>query len=105
MDSSARPTVAIAPLQHEPHRIRPPFDVAVVADLANEHRFGETAAEWQTRRHADRVAALLEPLDGIELGEYDYRIIEWLGTWDTSVIGTVASLLYRARMLPLDGAQ
>lgn len=105
MDSSTCPTVVIAPLQREPHRIRRPFDVAVVPDSANEHRFGETSAESQTRRHADRVAALLEPLDGIELGEYDHRIIEWLATWDTSVIGTVASLLYRARMLPLGGAQ
>ena len=104
MDSSTRPAVAIAPLQHEPHRIRPPFNVAS-PNPANDRRFGETTAEWHARRQVDRVTALLEPLDGIELGEYDHRIIEWLATWDTSVIGTVASLLYRARMLPLGGAQ
>ena len=104
MDSSTRPAVAIAPLQHEPHRIRPPFDVAC-PNPDNDRRFGETTAEWQSRYRVDRVTALLEPLDGIELGEYDHRIIEWLATWDTSVIGTVASLLYRARMLPLGGAQ
>lgn len=104
MDSSISLTPAIAPLQHEPRRIRPPFDVAV-PDPTDGHHFGETTAEWQTRRQVDRVTALLEPLDGIELGEYDHRIIEWLATWDTSVIGTVASLLYRARMLPLGGAQ
>jgi hypothetical protein len=104
MDSSTRPAVAIAPLHHEPHRIRPPFDVAV-PDAASERCFGETTTEWQTRCQVDRVTALLEPLDGVELGEYDHRIIEWLATWDTSVVGTVASLLYRARMVPLGGAQ
>jgi hypothetical protein len=104
MDSSTRPAAAIVPLQREPHRIRPPFDVAVPGPT-DGHRFGETAAEWQTRCQVDRVKALLEPLDGIELGAYDHSIIEWLATWDTSVIGTVASLFYRARMLPLGGAQ
>jgi hypothetical protein len=49
------------------------------------------------RRHADRVAALQEPLDSIELGEHDRRVIEWLVDHDTAVVGTVASLLYRAR--------
>ena len=104
MDSSTRPAVAIAPLQHEPHRIRPPFDM-MCPNPASDRRFGEATAEWQTRCQVDRVKALLEPLDGIELGEYDHHIIEWLATWDTSVIGTVTSLLYRARTLPLGGAQ
>jgi hypothetical protein len=66
-------------------------------DLADDHQFGETVDQWRTRCHADRVNALLEPLDGIELGAFDRCIIEWLAKWDTSVIGTVASLLYRAR--------
>ncbi|HEY4022593.1 MAG TPA: hypothetical protein VGM75_28135 [Pseudonocardiaceae bacterium] len=51
----------------------------------------ETGDQWRARSHADRVAALLEPLDSIELGEYDRRIIDWLAGWDTSVIGTVAA--------------
>ncbi|QFZ17732.1 hypothetical protein [Saccharothrix syringae] len=63
---------------------------------------GETTDRRRTRRHADRVIALLEPLDGVELGEHDRRVIEWLATHDTSVVGTVASLLYRARAV--DGA-
>jgi hypothetical protein len=103
MNNSIRPTLAVAPLQHGPNRIRPPFGVAVPTD---DHRSGETTAEWRACRHADRVAALLDPLDGIELGAYDRRIIEWLAGWDKSVIGTVASLLYRARAADgLDGAR
>ena len=103
MNNSIRPTVAVVPLQHGPHRIRPPFDVAVPTD---DHRSDDTTAEWQAGRHTVRVAALLEPLGGIELGAYDRRIIEWLAGWDTSVIGTVASLFYRARAVGhTDGVQ
>jgi hypothetical protein len=94
MDSTTGPTTG--PLRHEPRRIRPPFDVAS-HDLASDAPVGETADQWRARRHADRLAALLEPLDGVELGAYDRRIIEWLADWDTSIVGTVASLFYRLR--------
>jgi hypothetical protein len=89
---------AVAPLHHEPRRIRPPFAVSG-HDPLDDHLPDETNDQWRARRHADRVAALLEPLDGVELGAYDPRIIDWLADWDTSVIGTIASLLYRARMV------
>jgi hypothetical protein len=45
----------------------------------------------------DCVDALLEALDGIELGAHDRRIIEWLSQWEIETVGTVVSLLYRAR--------
>ena len=89
-------STATAPLRNEPGRIRPPFDLHRDGP-ADDYRFGETADQWRARRHADRLAALQEPLDGIELGAHDQRILDWLAGWDTSVIGTVASLLYRAR--------
>ena len=75
-----------ASLHHAPRRIRPPFDMA-------EPERPIEPRSWQ----ADQTAALLEALDGVELGDYDRRIIEWLAGWDTSVIGTVASRFYRAR--------
>jgi len=53
--------------------------------------------------HTDRVAALLEALDGVELGAYDRRTIEWLANWDTGVVGTLASLFYRARAADAPG--
>ncbi len=89
-------TEAVGPLKRAPQRIRPPFDMDG-HEPAYERQFGETDDQWRARRHADRVTALLEPLDGIGLGPHDHTIIEWLADWDTSVIGTVASLFYRAR--------
>ncbi|QUF06734.1 hypothetical protein KCV87_12170 [Actinosynnema pretiosum subsp. pretiosum] len=62
----------------------------------------ETTNQWRARRHADRATALLEPLDGVELGEHDRHVIGWLADQGTSIVGTVASLLYRARAV--DGA-
>jgi len=85
----------VPPLHHPPRRYRPPFDAATYIPV--EQRADETEAEWRTRAHADRVAALTEPLDGVELGEQDRRILAWLAGWDTDTVGTVASLLYRAR--------
>ncbi len=94
----------LAPLQHPPRRIRPPFDIAS-HDTADDHRNGETT-DPLARGHADRVTALLEPLDGIELGAHDRRILDWLADWDTSTVGTIASLLYRARAIDTaDGAR
>lgn len=72
----------VPPLRREPRRIRPPFDVGGLAEVGGQQ---------------DRVDALLEALDGVEVGEHDQRIVEWLASWDTSVVGTVASLFYRAR--------
>jgi hypothetical protein len=101
--NNTTPSPAVrAPLWHEPRRIRPPFNMDG-REPSDDHRIGETTDQWRAHRHADRVAALLEALDGVELGTYDRRIIEWLADWDTSVVGTVASLFYRARTT--DGAR
>jgi hypothetical protein len=88
----------LAPLQHPPRRIRPPFDTS--HDTAGDQN--DQTTQPPDRGHADRVTALLEPLDGIELGAYDFRILEWLADWDTPTIGTIASLLYRARAIGHD---
>lgn len=74
-------------LRHAPRRIRPPFDVGV--DL---HRH-----EAPTARRDDKVVALLEALDGIELGAHDQRIIASLAEWETATVGTFVSLLYRVQ--------
>jgi hypothetical protein len=42
---------------------------------------------------------------GIRLGTYDQRMLAWLAGWDVPTVGTVASLLHRARTAqPLGGA-
>lgn len=76
----------LCPLNREPQRVRPPFDIE-----KGVHTMDTPGGQQ------DRVNALLEALDGVELGEHDRRIVEWLASWDTSVVGTVASLFYRAR--------
>ena len=43
------------------------------------------------------VAALLAALDGIQLGDYDHKVIGWLAREDSAVAMTVVSLLHRAR--------
>ncbi|RDI23037.1 hypothetical protein [Lentzea flaviverrucosa] len=100
MSNTIPSTVVLTPLHHEPRRIRPPFNVE--SQQPDDHRPGETNDDWRARNRADQVAALLEALDGIELGAHDHRIVEWLAGWDTSVIGTVASLFYRARAVDGD---
>jgi hypothetical protein len=90
------------PLRRPPRRVRPPFGMSGVETL-DSRQPDETTDQWHARCHADRVAALLEPLDGVQLGEHDRHVIEWLADQDTSVVGTVASLLYRARAV--DGAR
>jgi hypothetical protein len=95
--SPANPySATLVPLHHAPRRIRPPFDVDSYA-ATDDYRSGVTTDQWRSDRHADRVAAMLESLDGVELGAYDRRIIEWLAGWDIATVGTIASLIYRAR--------
>jgi hypothetical protein len=82
------------PIDTPPLRLRPPYDQP---DDMRHQVFGfETADEWRSRIHIDNRAALLEHLDGIQLGDYDHRIIDWLARWDVPTIAVVASLLRRA---------
>lgn len=84
------------PLETRPTRMRPPFEAPGYAPRI-EWKDGETSDQWKARRHADVLAALTEALDGVELGAYDRRIVDWLAGWDIETVGTVASLFYRCR--------
>ncbi|WP_219419354.1 hypothetical protein [Pseudonocardia nigra] len=82
----------LRPLDVEPINIRPPFDVCrtLIYDLETSRR--------------DYLAAVHEPLAGVELGAYDHRMIAWVAGWDTPTVGTIVSLLHRARAAaPLAG--
>jgi len=46
----------------------------------------------------DRAAALMDAVQGIELGAYDVDIIGWLAGGDTPTAATLVSLLHRARL-------
>ncbi len=70
----------LAPLQHPPRRIRPPFDIA-----NDDTAAATTTARPPTRRarlRADRVTVLLDALHGVELSTRDRRIIDWLAIWE-----------------------
>lgn len=84
------------PLDDAPRNIRPPFDQRRpdVGGLGTER--------WRELRRADAVAAIREPLAGIELGAYDQRIIDWLAGYDEPTIGAIVSLLHRARQAGRD---
>jgi hypothetical protein len=75
----------LRPLDTEPLGVHAPYDVRrpVVRDVAAVR--------------ADYLAVLHEPLAGILLGAYDERMLAWLARWDVPTVGTVASLLHRAR--------
>jgi hypothetical protein len=88
----------LGPLDEAPRNIRPPFD-------QHRPRIVEPDIErWRELRRADAMAAIREPLAGIELGAYDQRIIEWLAGYDEPTIGALVSLLYRARQAGRDEA-
>ncbi|MBP2323810.1 hypothetical protein JOF56_004195 [Kibdelosporangium banguiense] len=70
--------------------------------MAEDPRPRETVHHGRDDWREDRVTALLEALDGIELGAHDRRIIAWLAEWEISTVGTVVSLLYRARAAGAD---
>lgn len=72
-------------LETAPVSIRAPFDV-------RRPRIWDLQAN-----RADYLAALREPFDGLTLGAYDERMIAWLAGWEVPTVGTVASLLHRAR--------
>lgn len=84
----------LGPLEREPGQLRPPFDRPWTP--FEQHR-DESADSWRKRSHTDRVNALLEPLNGIELGTYDRQVIEWLAGGEDSTLATIASWIYRAR--------
>lgn len=44
-----------------------------------------------------REAALLSALAGVDLGDYDRRIITWLSSRDDPTVATIVSLITRAR--------
>jgi hypothetical protein len=82
----------LGPLNEEPVSIRPPFD-----QRAPVPPFDPDTQRWRAAIRADRITAISEALAGVELGEYDRKMIEWMASWDEPTIGTWVSLLYRTR--------
>jgi hypothetical protein len=74
----------LAPLEGEPVSVHAPF----VSYPGGRYRHA----------HAQECrAALVTALQGVELGAYDERVLDWLAGCDVPVVATVISLLCRVR--------
>jgi hypothetical protein len=82
-----------APIHTEPHSLHPPY--RYLPD--GPHRRGESNEEFRTRRRHEALEALLAPLAGLELTDYERRQLQWLAGWETGTVATIAALLHRAR--------
>ncbi|HUR74406.1 MAG TPA: hypothetical protein VMZ00_09020 [Sporichthya sp.] len=54
------------------------------------------AADGERLDAAERQA-ILATLNGIQLGAYDLRIVDWLATWEPSTVAVICSWIHRAR--------
>jgi hypothetical protein len=50
------------------------------------------------RSAQERQEAFAAVLEGVGLGAYDERMIEWLASWDDPTCRTIASLMWRCRL-------
>jgi hypothetical protein len=82
------------PITSAPLRVRPPYDQR---DLAGDQKQNETVHQWWDRRCVDGMDALLTPLAGIDLSDYERDTLQWLTGREDSTIAVVAALLQRAR--------
>src|SRR5436190_24177627 len=87
-------TLPTLPITSEPLAIRPPYDHR---DPSSPQRLHETVHQWWDRRLADGLAALSEPLEGIDVSDYELGTLEWLTGREDRRIAVIAALLHRAR--------
>ncbi len=85
---------AHGPITSAPLRVRPPYDQR---DIAGDQWQNETVHQWWDRRRVDGLDALLTPLDGIDVSDYERHTLQWLTGREDSTIAVVAALLHRAR--------
>lgn len=83
-----------APIEREPRRVRPPHDTP---DNRFDHLMTTDPTAWRRAVHLDRVAALLEPLAGVEVSDREHAVVEWIAGFDIHTIAPVVRLLHAAR--------
>jgi hypothetical protein len=52
---------------------------------------------WQRARRLARHAALAEPLEGLEVDDFEHSVLEWLAGQETSTVAVMEALLWRTR--------
>ena len=85
---------AHGPITSAPLRVRPPYHQR---DIAGEQGQNETVQQWWDRRGVDGMDALLTPLAGVDVSDYERHTLQWLTGREDSTIAVVAALLHRAR--------
>lgn len=92
------------PIVREPRRVRPPYDLP---DTQFDHLWARDPAAARKALQLDRLAALVEPLAGLDLTALEHRVLAWLADGEVHVIAVLAGLLWRAREAetpPIDAA-
>jgi hypothetical protein len=74
--------------------VRPPYDIP---DRQFDHLTTSDPGAWRRALLLDRMAALAEPLAGLEISPLEHRIVEFLADREVHVVGVLADLLWRAR--------
>ena len=74
-----------------PARIRRPHDVP---DRGFDHLHGEAHT---IARRLDKIAALLEPLHGLAMSDYEHTVVEHVAGADIPETAVLVALLWRAR--------
>jgi len=82
------------PIERDARRVRPPYDTA---DDRFEHLYVTSTEAWRVAVRLDRVLALREALDGVEVSDYEARHLEWLAGFDVPTVAVFVRLLHAAR--------
>jgi hypothetical protein len=88
-------TDRLAPIARAPWALAPPYDAKDSRLFRQPHESLNTA-----RVIAMKVAAMLEPLDGLPVSAHERDVLSWVGCWETHTIAVLAALLRRARQAP-----
>lgn len=78
----------------EPMYLRPLFELP---DDRFDHLMVSDPATWERARRLARHTALAEPLDGLEVDDFEHGVLEWLAGQEASTVAVIVALLWRAR--------
>lgn len=82
------------PIERAARAVRPPFDVR---DDRLEHLAASNTHAWRVAVRLDKLAALLEPLHGLAVSDYEHRVLDHLAGDDMPTVAVYARLLHAAR--------
>lgn len=88
-------TPAPAFVERFPRSVRAPYDSP---DPAADRLHGVDTETWRQARRADREVALREPLAGLQVTDYEARVLSHVAEFsDTDVVAVLNAVLHRAR--------